>query len=370
MKIICDKSELVSSVSIVSKAVAVRSTTPILECIAITADNGEIRFTANNNELGIETIVNGQIEEEGVVAIDAKIFSEIIRKLPDNLVEISVDDQYQVKIVCEKSKFNLTGKSGDDFIYLPQIPETSSIEISQYSLKESIKQTIFSVADNDSNLVMTGELFEVIDNKLKIVSLDGHRISIRNINLNDSYGNKKVIVPGKSLQELNKILTGEMDEMVVIYFGENHLMFCFDATTIVTRLIDGNYFDVSRMISSDYETKVTVNKKQFLDSIDRATLLSREGEKKPVVMSFDDERVAITMKSFIGSMHEEIDIDKEGKDIMIGFNPNYFIDALRVIDDEEITLYLINRKYPCLIKDEKESYVYLILPVNFVSEED
>lgn len=367
MKIVCSRNELASAINIVSKAVAVRSTISIMECILFSAENDEIHLTANNNEMGIDTIVNGRIEEEGIVALDAKIISDIVRKLPDDDITISVDDSLKTTIVCEKAKFAITGKSGDDFSFLPKVEMENGVEISQFALKEAIRQTIFSVADSDSNMIMTGELFEIKDDLLKIVSLDGHRISMRNITLNDAYGDRKVIVPGKTLQELNKILSGEQDEIAQLFFSENHLMFLFGETTVVTRLIEGNYFDVDKMISNDFETKVKVNKRDLLSCIDRATLLSKEGDKKPVVMSFHDNTMKISMKSFIGSMNEELDIAKEGKNLEIGFNPNFFIDALRAIDDEEVTLYLINQKYPCIIKDDKGTYLYLILPVNFIN---
>ncbi|MCR5785850.1 MAG: DNA polymerase III subunit beta [Eubacterium sp.] len=369
MKILCNKADLVQAVNIVSKAVAVRSTISILECILISAEGNEIKMTANNTELGIETVVNGTIVEGGIIALDAKIISEIIRKLPDNEVAISTDDKFKTTIVCEKAHFEITGKSGDDFSYIPNLEKTDAIEVSQFTLKEVIRQTIFSIAPNDSNIVMTGELFEIEDNKLKVISLDGHRISIRNIELNDTYPHKKVIVPGKTLQELNKILTGEADEIVQLFITENHITFMFDQTVVVSRLIDGNYIDTSKMISSDYETKVVVNKKELFNCIDRATLLSKEGDKKPVVISVDESTMEIRMTSYIGSMNEEIEIKKEGKNIIIGFNPNFFIDVLRVIDEEEVTLYMINQKTPCVIRDDNDSYTYLILPINFSSVE-
>ena len=237
--------------------------------------------------------------------------------------------------------------------------------MSQFTLKEVIRQTIFSIADNDNNKLMTGELFEISENQLKVVSLDGHRISIRNINLKDNYEYKKVVVPGKTLNEISKILPGSADEEVVLYITDNHIIFEFDQTTVVSRLIEGEYFRIEQMLSSDYETKVRINKKELLDCIDRATLLIKEGEKKPIIMNVADGHMELKINSFIGSMNEDIDIDKEGKDILIGFNPKFFIDALRVIDEEEVTLYMVNPKAPCFIKDDEESYIYLILPVNF-----
>ena len=365
MKLICSKASLLKGVSIVSKAVPSRTTMPILNCILIDASANEIKLTANDMELGIETVIEGEIVERGIIALDAKFFSEIVRKLPDNDVVIESDDTFQTTITCEKAKFNIVGKSGEDFSYLPYIEKNESISISQFTLKDVVRQTIFSIADNDSNKLMTGELFEINENRLRVVSLDGHRISIRNIELKESYSPLKVVVPGKTLQEISKILTGEAEDMVDIFFADNHILFEFDETKVVSRLIEGEYFHIDQMLSSDYDTKVKINKREFLNCIDRATLLIREGDKKPIILNIQDGSLQLKINSFVGSMNEEIEIEKEGKDLLIGFNPKFFIDALRVIDDEEVTLYMVNPKAPCFIKDDAGTYVYLILPVNF-----
>ncbi len=365
MKLICSKANLVKGVSIVSKAVPSRTTMPILECILIDASANEIKLTANDMELGIETVIEGEIVERGIIALDAKFFSEIVRKLPDNDVVIESDDSFQTTITCEKAKFNIVGKSGEDFSYLPYIEKNESIRISQFTLKDVVRQTIFSIADNDTNKLMTGELFEINENRLRVVSLDGHRISIRNIELKENYSPLKVVVPGKTLQEISKILTGEAEDMVDIFFADNHILFEFDQTKVISRLIEGEYFHIDQMLSSDYETKVKINKREFLSCIDRATLLIREGDKKPIILNIQDGSLQLKINSFVGSMNEEIEIEKEGKDLLIGFNPKFFIDALRVIDEEEVTLYMVNPKAPCFIKDDAGTFVYLILPVNF-----
>lgn len=365
MKIICSKSNLLQGVNIVSKAVPSRTTMAILECILIDASTNEIKLTANDMELGIETKIEGEIAERGVIALDAKIFSEIVRKLPDNDVTIETDASFKTIITCEKAKFNIIGKSGEDFSYLPYIERNQSIMLSQFTLKEVIRQTIFSIADSDNNKLMTGELFEIHENQLKVVSLDGHRISIRNIELKENYESRKVVVPGKTLQEVSKILPGDANEDVSIFFTDNHIVFEFDNTTVVSRLIEGEYFKIEQMLSSDYETKIKINKRELLNCIDRATLLVKEGDKKPIIMNVTDGNVELKINSFIGSMNEDIDIQKEGKDILIGFNPKFFIDALRVIDEEEVILYMVNPKAPCFIKDDEEKFIYLILPVNF-----
>ena len=367
MNIICSKNNLLKSVSISLKAVPSKTTMPILECILIDATTNQIKFTTNDMEVGIETIVDGSIEEKGKVALNAKIFYEIIRRLPDSDVVIKTDEKYTATITCEKAKFNIAGKCGDDFAYLPEIERSNSIVVSQFTLKEVIRQTIFSIADNDNNRLMTGELFEINGDELKVVSLDGHRISIRKIQLKDTYEPQKVVIPGKTLNEVSKILSGETEKDVSLFFTDNQVVFEFDQTTVVSRLIEGEYFRIDQMLSSDYETKVTINKRELLSCIDRATLLVKEGDKKPIIINITDGLMELKINSAIGSMDEQIDIEKSGKDLMIGFNPRFLIDALRVIDDEQITIYLVNPKAPCFIRNEENSYIYLILPVNFTT---
>ena len=317
-------------------------------------------------KLKLSTIdIDGIIDSRGIIALNAKIFSEIVRNLPDNDVVIETESDNQAIITCEKAKFNIAAQSGDDFSYLPAIEREDFITISEFTLKEVVRQTIFSIADNDTNKMMTGELFEIDNDVLRVVSLDGHRISIRKIELKDAYQPRKVIVSGKTLQEISKIIGGEADAEVEISFTKNHIVFEFDRTLVVSRLIEGEYFRIDQMLSSDYETRVHVNKKELLDCIDRATLLIKEGDKKPIIIDIKNESMELKIKSQIGSMDELIFCTKDGKDLMIGFNPKFLIDALRVIEDEEVDLYFMNAKAPCFIKDENQSYIYLILPVNF-----
>lgn len=365
MKIICSKSELLRGVNTVLKAVPAKTTMPILECILIDTTDGEIKLTANDMELGIETKIKGDILDRGKIALDAKLFSEIVRKLPDSEVSIQTDEAFRALIKCEKAKFNIAGKSGDDFSYLPEIEKNQMVVLSQFSLKEIIRQTIFSIADNENNRLMTGELFEINGNEMKVVSLDGHRISIRKIELKKEYNHIKVVVPGKTLNEVSKILSGGIDDDVCMFFTGRHIVFEFDDTIVVSRLIEGEYFRIEQMLSSDYETKISINKKELQSCIERASLLVKEGDKKPIIMNIMEDSMELKINSFIGSMNEDIDIIKTGRDLMIGFNPKFILDALRVIDDENIDIYMINPKAPCFIRDEEQKYIYLILPVNF-----
>ena len=325
MKIICNKAALLTGVNTVLKAVPARTTMPILECILIDTRDGIIKLTANDMDLGIETTVDGDVLDRGCIALEAKLFSEIVRKLPDSEISIETDNSDKALIRCEKARFNIAGKNGEDFVALPQIEKQHFIALSQFSLKDIIRQTIFSISDNESNRLMAGELMQIDQDQMRVVSLDGQRISIRKITLKESYEPVKAVIPGKTLNEISKILSGGIEDEVRIYFTDRHVLFEFDRTVVVSRLIEGEYFQIDKMISGDYNTKITINKKELQGCIERASLLIRESERKPIIINITDDSMAMKIQSAMGSMNEDIDINKEGKDIMIGFNPRFIL---------------------------------------------
>ena len=265
----------------------------------------------------------------------------------------------KLPLPAKKQNLTLSENRGRTFSYLPAVEKEESLVISQFTLKEVVRQTIFSISDNENNKLMTGELFDIKGDELRVVSLDGHRISIRKIKLRDHYQPKKVVVPGKTLSEVSKILPGDAQSDVLISFTEKHIVFEFDSTTVVSRLLEGEYFPIDQMLSSDYETKVKINKKELLNCIDRATLLVKEGDKKPIIIHITDETMELKINSVLGSMNEDIDIEKQGKDLMIGFNPKFLIDALRVIDDEEVELYMVNPKAPCFYQESGKKAIFI-----------
>mgnify|MGYP002626107575 CR=1 FL=1 len=363
MKIICDKTELIAATNIALRAVPSKTTMPILGSLLITVDD-RICITSNDNDMGITTTVEGMIREKGRIAVEARLFSEVIRKLPDSEIMIEADYNDKMTISCEKSVFHLNGNNADEF---PDLPETSgvrSFQISEFTLKEIIRQTIFSIAANDSNALMRGELFSVSGDRLKVVSLDSHRISIRNEQLAGSYEEASVIVPGKTLNEISRILSGNLEDMVEVSFDKRFIQFRFKGTVVISRLIDGEFFDVERMISSDYSTEVRVNRNVFMSNIDQALSLIREGDRKPVVLEIGDDFVDMDITTTLGSMSSRMDAAKTGKDVLIGFNPKFIMDVLRAIDDEEVAMYFVNGNAPCFIRNDQEDYVYIILPVN------
>ena len=370
MKISFKKTDLVNAINIASKAVASKTTMPILECILIEADKDGVSFTANDMELGINTNIKASecnIIEGGRTAVEARLFFDIIRKISsDDSSEIVLSKKDSIiEISCDNSLFKIQERDADQFPVLDLISDEKYISISQFTLRELIKDTIFSISSNDSNKMMTGELFEVKGDNLKVVSLDGHRISIRNTSLRDSYESVSVIIPGKTLNEIQKIIPGDADKDVTICFSQNSVLFRFDDTVMISRLIDGEFFRIDNMIRPDFDTRVVINKKELLDSIERSTILVRESDKRPLIFNIEDSSLELRMSTVIGSMDDRLLMRKEGKDLMIGFNPRFLMDALRAIDDEEVSLYMTNAKSPLIIRDEKDSYVYLILPVNF-----
>lgn len=365
MKLTFEQPDLLKSVNISMKAISSSTTMPILECIMIDASAGEIKFISNDMELGIETIVSGTIIEKGSIALPAKTFSEIVKSLPNSRVTIETNEYLTANITCEKAHFEIPGKPGDEFAYLPVVERDDRVTMTQFSLRQIINQTLFSVGENvGGNKALTGELFKIENNHLQVVSLDSHRVSIRNLELQTECPDVSVIIPGKTLGEISRLLTGGLEDEVTVYFAKNYVIFEFDQTMVLSRLLEGHFFDVGQLLINDYSTKVEMNKQNLVQCIGRASLLVRESDKVPVVFDIRDDVVRLSANTAMGSMQEDLEIHKEGKDLVIGFNPKFMIDALRVIDDETITMYFLSSVAPCFIKNEEEGYNYIILPVN------
>ena len=370
MKIKLRKSDLLSAVNIAGRAIPAKTTMPILSCFLVEAYAEGIYFSANDTELAVRTMINPEkceIFETGSIAIDARLLSEIVRKISlEESAEVMItSDGTLVEITSGNSLFRIQEKDPEQFPGLPEVSESRSISLSQFTLKEIIRDTIFSIAQNDSNKMMTGELFEVKRDNLRVISLDGHRISIRNTGLKKDYGELKAIIPGKTLNEISKVIADDNEKEIILYFDPSFVSFRFDGTVMVSRLIDGEFFRIDSMLSSDYETKLTVNKREFLSSVERASILISESDKKPLILKIEDETLNLRVNSQTGFLDDVLYTEKAGKNLMIAFNPKFLLDSLRAIDKETVTLYMTTPKAPCFIRDEENTYIYLILPVNF-----
>ncbi len=367
MKIICYKDNILKALNSVIKGVASKTTKPILEGILIQTNDKEIKLTTYDMEIGIEYIIECDVREQGSTVINAIMFSEIIRKLPDSEISISLNENNLLEIECEGALYKLTTMNPDEFPELPKIEVENSIELEQNMLKNMIRKTIFAVSTEENRPIFTGCLFEVENNKLNVVAVDGFRLALRSIYLQEKVNDFKAVIPGKTLNELNKILLDSFDH-IKIGIAKNQALFEMENCKVVTRTLDGEFLNYKSVIPINWETRIRVNKNNLQDSFERISLISAssiEKEKKyPVKVSVDIGKVTISCTNQTGDAKEEVYISTEGKNLEAGFNPKYFLESLKAIDDEDVYIEFGTNISPCLIKSvENNDYVYMILPI-------
>lgn len=366
MKFVCTKNVLLDGISIVQKAVTGKTTLPILEGIHISSKGGELCLTATDLDMGIETSIPCEVLSDGSVVLNSRLFGEIIRKLPDMEIEIEVDGSFGTTIICGKSKFTLVGQNPEDYPELPIINENSMYKLPQDLLKNMIKQVIFAAAQDETRPILTGVLFEARDGVLSMVALDAYRLALRRSNINSS-NNINAVIPGKTLNEVGKILEASAEE-VYITFTPNHILFSLGNTKVISRLLDGEFINYRQIIPEEYKSKVKINTKMLLDSIERASLLAKEGKTNLIKIDVKYNDLIITSNSQLGNVYEEVPIVLEGNELQIAFNSKYFIDVLKVLDVEEVNLEFSSGVSPCLLKTiEDNGYTYLILPVRLIA---
>ncbi len=365
MKLTCNKDTLLQYINIVNKAVSSRTTLPILECILLTANDKGFILTANDLEIGIRTApIDADIAEMGEIAIEARIFNDIIRRLNGDTVTMETDGNNAVRIVSGTSKFQIMGQNADDFPELPEVEQENTYSMNQVKLRDMIRQTIFSIAQDDSKPVLTGELLELREGTVNIVSVDGYRISFRKNLLLQSSGETEVVVPGKTLGELNKILSQEEEDIVSICLTERHILFDLGTAVMVSRLIEGDFIRYAQSFSDDYKTEVLISRTELIQALERASLVSRDNRKTPVRIEIGANKLDITARSDMGTAHEEIGAEIDGDGLTIAFNPRYLIEALRSIEDEQVRIHFMASLSPCtLLPVEGDSFKYLILPL-------
>ena len=369
MKIICEKEKLLKGINSVVRGVPTRTTMPILEGILIETNKNELKLTSYDLELGIEYTMECEVKEEGNTVVNSVMFSEIIRKLPDTDISIEVNDKNLLVIECEGSLYKLSTMNPEEFPELPKIVIENSIETEQTVLKNMIRKTIFAVSIEENRPIFTGCLFEVLNNSLNVVAIDGFRMGWVSNNLSNKTNDFKAVIPGKTLNEVNKIILDSFDS-IKIGISKNQAIFEMENCKIVTRLLDGEFLNYSSVIPNNWETRIRVNKNSLQNCFERVSLISSsviEKEKKyPVKISIDIGKVLISCTNQTGDAKEEIYTETEGKELEIGVNPKYFLDALKAIDDEEIFVSFGTNISPCVIKPVEESskdYTYMILPI-------
>ena len=367
MKFICEREKLLKAINSVVKGVASKTTMPILEGILIQTNDNQIKLTTYDLEIGIEYLMDCQVMEQGSIVVNAIMFSEIIRKLPDTEIKIYINDKNLLVIECEGSLYKLATMNPHEFPELPQISIENSIELEQNALKEIIRKTIFAVSTEENRPIFTGCLFEVVDNKLNLVAVDGFRLAWKSKYLQTKVNNFSAVIPGRTLNEINKIILDSFDT-VKIGIAKNQALFEMENCKIVTRLLDGEFLNYSNVIPNMWDTRIRVNKSSMQNCFERISLISSssiEKEKKyPVKVSIDIGKVIISCTNQTGDAKEEMYVSTEGKNLEAGFNPKYFLDAFRAIDDEEVFIDFGTSISPCIIRPVDDGdYIYMILPI-------
>ena len=368
MKFVCDKTNLLKAINSVVKGVSSKTPMPILEGILIQTNENQVKLTTYDLELGIEYLIDCEVKEQGNTVVAATVFSEIIRRLPDTDITISLDEKDLLVIECEGSLYKLATMNPIEFPELPVIDEENSISIEQNTLKDMIRKTIFAVSTEAHRPIFTGCLFEIKDNKMNVVAVDGYRLGWKIRSLEERVNDFKVVIPGKTLNEVNKILLDSFDK-VKISTSKNQALFEMENCKIVTRLLEGDFLEYEKVIPKNWETRIRTNKKELQECFERVSLISMstiEKERKyPVKVSIEIGKIVISCKNQAGDAKEEIFLTTEGKNLEVGFNPKYFLDALKAVDDEEIFVDFGSSLSPSTIKsvDETGDYVYMILPI-------
>ena len=363
----CEKQEILEGISIVQKAITGKSTMPILEGIYIKTneDNSSLTLIGSDMDVSIQTTVNASIVESGSIVIDAKIFGEIIRKLPNSTIKIETLENQIIHITCEKSVFDVVYMNTNEFPELPEINEDLKISVNQNILKNMIKGTSFAIAQDETRPILQGILFEVKNKNLNLVALDGYRLAVKSEYL-DSDIEIEVVIPGKTLNEVSKILE-DVDDIVDITFTNNHILFNLEKTKIISRLLEGKFINYNSLLPQEHKLFVTVNRQELQNSIERASLMAKEGNTNLIKLDIQQDNLIISSNSQLGKVREEISMKLQGDEIQIAFNSRYLLDVLKNMEEEEVVLKMTSSISPCVIEEKNnENAKYLVLPVRLM----
>ena len=370
MKFSCEKALLQAAISTTSRAVSPKSSIPALEGILLEAGS-DLRLTGYNLETGIRTSVPADIREEGTLVLGARLFGEIVRKLPDDIVTFQ-SENYMVNIKCGMSEFNILGTDPEEFPELPTVEYQNSLILPQSRLKAMISQTLFAVSDNESRPIHTGSLFEVDSEGLTIVSVDGYRLALRHESIDKKEGAEtfSFVVPGAALSEVEKICS-DVDEPASVTQGARHVMFKVGDTMLVSRRLEGEFLAYRQAIPSNNTIHVEGETRALLSSIDRVSLIISDKLKSPLRCVFDSNLLKISTKTAIGDAYDECPLSGNGGGLEIGFNNKYLMDALKAAPADKVRLELTTGVSPCVIlpTEGEENFLYMVLPVRLKAGE-
>lgn len=364
MKFSCEKYLLQSACGIASRAAAGKSPIPALEGLLLQASD-RLTVTGYDLKKGIYTQLEAEVKEQGSVVVGARLFGEMIRRLPDGIVTISTDINNNVNVKCGKSEFNFMGINPEDYPEMPVVDGVNNIALPQKILGSMINQTIFAVADNDMRPIYTGTLFDIEGEELTLVSVDGYRLAKRSEKLESAkMENCSFVVPGSALADIERIC-GDSEELVKISVGAKHISFSIGETVVVSRRLEGEFLNYKKSIPDSFKYTVKVDRGEFMSAIDRVALIVSERNTSPVRMSFNDGNIDCLCVTPIGRAEDVCTCEGSGEGLQIGFNDRYLKDALKAAAKEELNVCLNSASSPCIITaaDGSDNFTYMILPV-------
>lgn len=367
MKISCLRTDLANAVSNVSRAVSTKASIPALEGILIKAYGESMNISGYNLEIGITTDIDATIKEEGEIVVSARLFLDIVRRLPEEIVMIETDERMVTYISCGKVNYQIVGMSSVEYPDLPTFEKTDSLVINAKILRDMIRQTVYAVSENTAKPIYTGSLFEIEDKVFKIVAIDGYRMAIRSENV-DSDSKNRFVVPGKTQQEVLKLLNDD-EENVEIIIGQRHITFQIKNYRVISRLIEGTFLDYKSTIPSDTKTELVINTRTIIDSVERMSLLNNDRIQSPVRCNFSDDEIKLSCASAVGRANDVISVQIIGEPVEIGFNNRYLLDALKNTDTDEIKLVLNGPLSPMIVKPVKgDCFISIVVPMRLANE--
>lgn len=367
MKITCFRTDLANAISNVSRAVSNKASIPALEGVLIKAYGSSINISGYNLEIGITTDIEATVLTEGEIVVSARLFLDIVRKLPEEIVEIETDERMITYIRCGKADYQIVGISSVEYPDLPSFEQKDSITVNAKILRDMIRRTVYAVSEKTTKPIYTGSLFEIEDSVLRIIAVDGYRIAMRSENV-DSDSKNNFIVPGKTQNEVLKLLIDDEQDVQII-IGQRHIAFNVNKYKVISRLIEGIFLDYRTAVPKESRTELVINTRSIIDSVERMSLLNNDRIQSPVKCKFADDEIRLSCTSTMGRAHDMISADIIGESVEIGFNTRYLLDALKNTDTDEIKLVLNGSVSPMIVKPVKgDSFLSIVLPMRLSNE--
>jgi len=368
MKFICSKTALSAAVANVSRVIAAKSSIPSLEGVQLKAHGSVLSLTGYDMEAGITTQIEAQIEIEGEIVLSARLFLDMIRRMSGEEITVSVGDKYLTEITCGLTQFTILGTPSEEFPELPEITQGTGVRLPQPALKSMIEQTLFAVAATDAKPVHTGSLFEITEDRLVLVSVDGYRLALRRENVS-SQESLSFVVPGKALSEIAKLLDDSSDSEAELMVSKRHIVFHIGSYSVVSRLLEGEFLDYKNSIPLGFKSVASISTRSFIDSVERVSLLISDRMRSPLRVLFQPGGVTLSCSTSLGKSHDEIDCGLEGEAVEMGFNNKYLLEALKAAGSDEVRVEINGPLSPIkVLPPQGEDYLFLVLPVRLKNE--